>query len=131
MITKIYRITENSDKALERVHDFPKIRDRGHGSYWADIHAYSIDQLEAWLINLNLSPQAKQCCLDSGQGTRFIPRRKELFFEFSVYANDLAWDLAHLSFLCMDNLVIALHSVPLESLDDAIKGLTFELMLTD
>jgi magnesium transporter len=53
-----------------------------------------------------------------------------VFFEFPVYAEGVASELVHLSFLCIQNLVVTLHAAPSASLDGAIKGLTSELTLT-
>jgi magnesium transporter len=103
----------------------------GGDSYRVDIHSYTTDELKAWLAELGLSALAMQCCLDAGQATKFIPLHEEVFFEFSVYSKDVASELGHLSFLCMENLVVTLHPAPLGSLDDAVKGLTSELMLTE
>lgn len=131
MIIDTYSIIDDSDKALERADEFLKPWQQGKGSYWVDIHSYRTDELEVWLDNLNLSALAMKCCLDSGQGPQFIPLHGEVVFEFPVYAKDVASELVLLSFLCMENLVVTLHSAPLASLDDAIKGLTSKLMLTE
>jgi Mg2+ and Co2+ transporter CorA len=125
-----YRIIDDSNKALERVENFLEQWRQGEGSYWVDIRAYEIDELEAWLDNLHLSDLAVQCCRDAGRSTRFIPLREEVFFEFPVYAEGGASELVYLSFLCIQNLIVSLHAAPLASLDEAIKGLTSEVTLT-
>lgn len=129
MIINCYRITGDSDKALEVSEDFFKPWQQGEGSYWVDIHSYETDELEAWLDQLNLSDLAVRCCLQAGQATRFIPLREEVFFEFPVDSKDVASDIVHLAFLCIQNLVVTLHSAPIPSLDGVIKALTSELVL--
>ena len=133
MVINSYRIIDDPHKALEPCEDFLEPWKRGEGgSYWVDVHSYGADELEVWLGNLNLSPLAIERCLDAGQATRFIPlhEHEEVFFEFPVYSTDGASELVHLSFLCIPNLVVTLHSVPLTSLDHAIKGLTVEMTLS-
>ena len=125
-----YRITDDSSKALERVESFLEQWRQGEGSYWVDIQAYAIDELEAWLDNFHLSDLAVQCCRDAGRATRFIPLHEEVFFEFPVYAEGGASEFVYLSFLCIQNLVVTLRTSPLASLDEAIKGLTAEVTLT-
>lgn len=130
MMINYYRLIVDSEKALERTEEFLKPWQQGEESFWVDIHSYETDELEAWLDNLNLSDLAMQCCLEAGQGKRFIPLREEVFFEFTVYAKNVVSDIVNLAVLCIQNLVITLHAAPLPSLDDAIKALTSELTLT-
>lgn len=130
MAINCYRITDDSAKALEPSQAFLESRQQGECSYWVDIHSCETDELKAWLAKLNLSEPAMKCCLEAGRATRFIPLRDALFFEFSVYSKDVASEPVPLSFLCIQNLVVTLHSAPLESLDKAIKGLTSEMTLT-
>jgi len=129
MIINSYRITDDSDKALERSEEFLKPWQQGEGSYWVDIHSYETNELEAWLGNLNLSDLAVRCCREADQTTRFIPLREEVFFKLPVYSKDVASDIDHMSFVCKQNLVVTLHSVPIPNLDDIIKALTSDLAL--
>jgi magnesium transporter len=131
MVIHCYRIPDDFHTALEPCEDFlePWKRDEG-GSYWVDVHSYGDDELEVWLGNLNVSSLAIERCLDASQVTRFIPLHNEVFFEFPVYSTDGASELGNLSFLCLPNLVVTLHSAPLASLDDTIKGLTVEMTLS-
>ena len=131
MIIHCYRITDDSDKMLELSKDFLEPWKQGEGSYWVDIHSYETDELEIWLGKLNLSSLAMQCCLETRHTTRFIPLREAVFFEFPVYSRDEASELGHLSFLCIQNLVVTLHSALLTSLDNAIKGLNNEVNLRE
>ena len=129
MIIDCYRITGDSDRALELCEDFFKLWQQGEGSYWVDIRAYETDELEAWLGNLHLSDLSIQCCREAGQTTRFIPLHEAVFFEFPVYSGDVTSEIGHLSFLCIQNLLITLHSAPLGGLDAVNKELTVELPL--
>ena len=133
MVINCYRIIDHSHKALEPCEDFLEPWKRGEGgSYWVDVHSYRADELEVWLGNLHVSSLAMERCLDAGQATWFIPlhEHEEVFFEFPVYSTDGASELLHLSFLCIPNLVVTLHSAPLTSIDHAIKGLTVEMDLS-
>ena len=130
MIINCYRIMDDSSKALERSENFLERWQHGEGSYWVDIQAYEIDELETWLDNLHLSDLAMQCCLEAGQAMRFIPLREEVFCEFTVYTKDAQSEIVNLAFLCIRNLVITLHPAPIPRLDGVIKALTFELTLT-
>ena len=112
MNIKSYRITEDSDKALERVEQFLEPWQQGEGSFWVDIQAYESNELEAWLGNVKLSDLAVQCCRDAGQATRFIPLHDVVFFEFPVYAEGVASELVYLSFLCTRTLLLPCMPLP-------------------
>jgi len=133
MVINSYRIIDDPHKALEPCEDFLEPWKRGEGgSYWVDVHSYGADELEIWLGNLHVSSLAIERCLDTGQATRFFPlhEHEEVFFEFPVYPTDGASEPVHLSFLCIPNLVVTLHSRPLASLDHTIKALTVEMFLS-
>ena len=133
MVITGYRIIDDSHKALEPCEEFLEPWKRGEGgSYWVDVHSYRADELEVWLGTLHVSSLAIERCLDAGQATRLIPlhEREEVFFEFPVYSTDGGLAIGHLSFLCIPNLVVTLHSAPLASLDHTIKGLTVEMTLS-
>lgn len=130
MIINYYRLIDDSEKALERTEEFLESWQQDEESFWVDIHSYRTDELEAWLDNLNLSDLAMQCCLEAGEATRLIPLHEEVFFEFTVYAEDALSDIVNLAFLCIRNLVITLHPAPIPNLDGVIKTLTSELTLT-
>ncbi len=130
MIITSYRISADSLVPLDESDAVLEQWRLGEESYWVDIHAFDTDQLEAWLNNFNLTDLAMKCCLETGQTTRYLPLHEEVFFKFPVCPQDVDSEPAHLSFLCVKNLVITLHSAPLDSLDGTIKGLTSELTLT-
>jgi len=129
MIVRSYRIGAESGSALEICDDVLECRRQDRGSYWIDIHSYSPDDLESWLDNLTLSDQAMKSCLEAGQATRYLPLQDEMFFSFPVYPGSLETEPVYLPFLCMQNLVITLHDVPIETLDSAIDGLISSLPL--
>ncbi len=130
MNIKYYRIAADSVEALDVSEEVMEQWRLGKESYWVDIHSYETDELESWLKNLSLSDLAMKCCREAGEATRFIPLNNEVFFDFPVYSESNESPILHLSFLCMPNLVVTLHSVPLGSLDGVIKGLTSGLTLT-
>jgi magnesium transporter len=133
MVINGYRIIDDSHKALEPCEDFLEPWKRGEGgSYWVDVHSYGADELEVWLGNLHVSPLAIERCLEAGHATWIFPlnEHEEAFFKFPIYSTDGASELLHLSFLCIPNLVVTLHSGPLASLEHTIKELTVEMTLS-
>jgi magnesium transporter len=124
-----YRIRADSGAALEVSEDFLGNWRQAEESYWVDIHSYAPDELKAWLNNLALSDMAMKNLLEAGQAARYLPLQGEVFFSFQVYPGDLETEPVYLSFLCMPNLVLTLHDVPIDTLDNAIAGLISGLSL--
>ena len=129
MILNSYRIIDDSARALDQTKEFLESWQQGKGSYWVDIQAYEPDELEAWLSTFHLPAFFTQFFHSSGQTTRFIQLPDAVFFEFPVNTGDVTSEIGHLSFLCMQNLLVTMHHAPLEGLDNLIKELTTEVPL--
>ena len=95
-----------------------------------DLHSYEFDELKAWLENLNLSDQAMKSCLEQNPTTRYLPLQEEVFISFPVYPEGLGSEPVYLLFLCIKNLIVTLHGVPIKVLDGAMEGLTSDWPLT-
>lgn len=123
MNLNVYRIHEASVEAVDGGTDFFKAWKEDAAAYWIDIHSYHAGELEEWLENLKLSSLAMKCCLEAGQTNRFVPLKDEVFLEFPTFIDSAGSELIPLSFLCIQNLVVTLHAVPLPIEDGVINGL--------
>ena len=115
-----YRITADSVETIEQTEDFLEAWRKKKDAFWVDIHSYDTDELEPWLYNLGLSDLAMKCCLEAGQTNRVLPLNNEVFLEFPTYAEGIGSEIVQLSFLCMQDIVITLHAVPLPLFNSVI-----------
>jgi len=129
MILNSYRLGGNIGKTLVPIEDFLRLWQQGESSYWVDIYAYETGELKTFLDQLKLSEIAMKCCMVAGQTVRFIPLREAIFFEFPVYVGDVTSELIHLSFLCIQNLIVTLHDAPVASLNGETRELATKLVL--
>lgn len=126
-----YRIAEDAQLAATPAEAVLESWKQGEGQYWIDIQAYQPHELEEWLSNLNLSELAIRCCVAPTFTSRVIPLDDTVFFEFPVYAAPSGRNpqAHHISFLCLQNLVITISADPYMNAGHPDQGLTFEMTL--
>jgi magnesium transporter len=115
METSCFELTESGCLTEIEAGDAWRRWRAGDGAFWIDLKECSVSDLEATLDELQVGGFLKQRVLRAGRGTSIIATRDAAFFEWAVFADEACSRRAYITALCLENLLVTLHSEPIET----------------
>ena len=82
---------------------------------WIDLQAAELAELEQWLDGLGVTGLSRRLCLEARDRAGFYPLKREIFLVMPApAAAEISSDGDYLAFLCTENLLLTVHSAPLQ-----------------
>ena len=78
----------------------------GAGPFWISVAGYEVDELEAWLQPLDLTPFARNRLLNQGEITKVVPVPKGILLDLRVLPAAGRTGPSQIALLRLDNLVV-------------------------
>lgn len=130
-----YKIIEDAGSVEETSENFIRSWQQGMGLYFVDVLECSVDELEKWLKELNVSELAINLCVNQRKSSIVVPLTDEIFFEVPVcgLTSEAATETEvidhYISILCLKDLVITLYADSIADADPIVKVLKSQLKL--